>query len=463
MTIARATHTAQADRRISSILEGNSFTAADLPRLRRADRDLIVRRQRILANSYRLFYRLPVHVRDAEGCYIVDAEGNRLLDAYNNVASIGHANAEVRQAVERQLSRINTHTRYLHDGIVHYTEQLLHTFPAPIDKAVFTNSGSESNDLAVRIARIATGGQGIVVTTEAYHGTTDLLARLSPALAGGFVPDPAVRLVQPPDTYRAAADDVAAAFERRIAAAFEDLAEHGVRPAGLLVDSIFSSDGIFPHPNGTLAVAARAARRAGALLICDEVQPGFGRTGDHLWGFARHGVTPDLVTLGKPMGNGVPVSAVLGRGEILDRFGRDVPYFNTFGGNPVAIAAAQAVLDFIQRHGIVGHVAAVGRHLAAGLGELAQHCPAIGDIRGVGLYHGVEVVADADRRRPDSNLALGIVNDLRERGVLISVCGPHNNVLKIRPPLVFGPAEADLLVGRLAEAFAATERARSRG
>ncbi|MDR2348885.1 MAG: aspartate aminotransferase family protein [Bifidobacteriaceae bacterium] len=436
---------ARESRPLSSIMEGNCFARRDLGQLPASDQALIARREGALANCYRLFYRHPLRVAAGSGCHITDHQGNRYLDAYNNVASVGHANPAVAAAVARQLALINSHTRYLHEGIVDYAEQLLATFPAELDKVIFTNSGSESNDLAVRIAKLATGGDGVVVTAEAYHGTTDLLARLSPALGGGFVRDPAVRLVEPPDPYRQPAADLSAAFGERVAAAFADLLDCGIRPAALLVDSIMSSDGIFPQPIGTVAAAAGAARAAGALVICDEVQPGFGRMGQGWWGFARHGLVPDLVTLGKPMGNGIPVAAVVGRAEAVDAFGRQVAYFNTFGGNPVAIAAAQAVLDFIADNDLIAHAGSVGRRLRAGLDRLAGRHGMIGDVRGAGLYYGLEIVADKTTRQPDSATALAIVNGLRDRLVLISVCGPNNNVLKIRPPLVFGNADADEL------------------
>ncbi|MFT4280320.1 aspartate aminotransferase family protein [Microbacterium sp.] len=434
---------------LSSIMDGNSFRIADLDRLDPAAQQLVLRRQASLGPSYRLFYRTPVHAVSGAGAYLYDADGTRILDAYNNVPSVGHANPAVVDAVATQMRTLNTHTRYLQDGIVAYSEQLLATLPDHIGSIMFTNSGSESNDLAIRIARLWTGGQGIVVTAEAYHGTTELLSRVSPAISGGFPDDDTVRIIPAPDAYRVDADDIGAWFAERVREAFDDLLAHGIRPAAFLADSIFSSDGIYPDPRGFLAPAIDVVHEYGALFIADEVQPGFVRTGTTFWGFERHGVEADLVSMGKPMGNGVPVAALAGRPEILARFGTEVPYFNTFGGNSVSIAAAQAVLDFIQSTDLIRSVDRTGIRIRDGLLALAAGRELIGDVRGSGLYIGVDIVTDPDTKTPDSVAALGIVNALRERNVLISVAGPGNNVLKIRPPLVFGAPEADLLLETL--------------
>lgn len=446
MSLAESTSTPQ-----SSILDGNSFRIADLDRLGEADRELVIHRQRTLGPSYRLFYRTPIHAASSSGCYIYTPDGTRYLDAYNNVASVGHANPRVVEAVTAQMKRLNTHTRYLQDGILEYSDRLLATFPDEIDTVMFTNSGSESNDLAIRVARHWTGGTGIVVTAEAYHGTTELLSRVSPAVQAGFPDDPTVRVIPAPDTYRIGLESVGDWFAERVREAFDDLVAQGITPAAFLADSIFSSDGIYPAPAGYLVKAIDVVHEYGALFISDEVQPGFGRTGETFWGYQRHGVNADLVTMGKPMGNGIPVSALAGRSEVIGRFGRDVPYFNTFGGNSVSIAAADAVLRFLQEENVIASVRSIGTIINAGLVDLATRHPIIGDVRGTGLYFGVEIVSDPDSKQPDSSTALAIVNGLRDRHVLISVCGPGNNVLKIRPPLVFGPDEAALLLAALAE------------
>ena len=436
---------------LSSIMDGNSFRIADLDRLAPAEQQLVMRRQQSLGPSYRLFYRTPVHTASGSGAYLFDPEGNRYLDAYNNVPSVGHANPVVVEAVAAQMAKLNTHTRYLQDGIVEYSERLLATLPEHIGSIMYTNSGSESNDLAIRIARLWTGGTGVVVTAEAYHGTTELLSRVSPAISGGFPDDPAVRVIPAPDTYRVPTDDIGAWFADRVRDAFDDLLANGIQPAAFLADSIFSSDGIYPDPRGFLAPAIEVVHDYGAVFISDEVQPGFARTGEAFWGFQRHGVAADLVSMGKPMGNGIPVAALAGRPEILARFGEEVPYFNTFGGNSVSIAAATAVLEYIQSNDVIGSVRRTGELIRAGLRDLAVGRPAIGDVRGVGLYNGVDIVSDPETKQPDSGTALAIVNALRDRRVLISVAGPGNNVLKIRPPLVFGGPEAALLLETLDE------------
>lgn len=258
-----------------------------------------------------------------------------------------------------------------------------------------------------------------------------------------------MRIIPAPDAYRVDTDDIGAWFADRVREAFDDLLAHGIRPAAFLADSIFSSDGIYPDPRGFLAPAIDVVHAYGALFIADEVQPGFVRTGSTFWGFERHGVEADLVSMGKPMGNGIPVAALAGRDDILARFGKEVPYFNTFGGNSVSISAAQAVLDVIQSTDLIRSVDRTGRLIREGIAALAVGRPLIGDVRGSGLYIGVDIVTDPESKTPDSAAALAIVNALRERNVLISVAGPGNNVLKIRPPLVFGEPEAALLLETL--------------
>jgi 4-aminobutyrate aminotransferase-like enzyme len=272
-----------------------------------------------------------------------------------------------------------------------------------------------------------------------------------------------VRLVRSPDGYRAAGEDVGERLANDVEAAIADLRRHGVRPALLILDTIFSSDGVFAAPAGFLKPAVAAIRAAGGLFVADEVQPGFGRTGDAFWGFARHGVVPDLVTIGKPMGNGYPVAGLIARPAILEKFGRDARYFNTFGGTPVGIAAAQAVLDIIQRDHLQENAREVGGVLRQGLEALAAKYPAIADVRGAGLFIGVEIVADRAQKTPDAARTSRIVNGMRERGVLISASGPAANVLKIRPPLVFSAANAVQLLKTLDLVLAADNAGQHEG
>ncbi|MBL8772107.1 MAG: aspartate aminotransferase family protein [Phenylobacterium sp.] len=408
---------------------------------------LIARRERVLGPAYRLFYEEPLHLVRGEGVWLYDAEGAAYLDAYNNVASVGHCHLRVVDAMARQAAVLNTHTRYLTDGVVAYAERLAALFPAPLSQVMFTCTGSEANDLALRIARARTGGTGVVVTELAYHGVTQAVAELSPSLGAYVALGPNVRTVPAP---RGGDAGVAERFARDVRAAFEDLRAAGHAPSALLVDTIFSSDGVYDGPAGFLAAAAAAAREAGAIFIADEVQPGFGRTGEAFWGFQRHGVVPDLVTMGKPMGNGHPVAGLVARPEVLAPFGQSCRYFNTFGGNPVSCAVGMAVLDVIEDEGLMANAAAVGAYLKAGLETLSRRQPLIAEVRGAGLFLGVEL---AHEGRPASAAAAQVVNGLRRRRVLVSATGPHANILKVRPPLVFTREHADLFLDALDDAL----------
>jgi 4-aminobutyrate aminotransferase-like enzyme len=404
---------------------------------------LIDRRERLLGPAYRLFYETPVHLVRGEGVWLYDPDGEAYLDVYNNVACVGHCHPHVVAALARQAAVLNTHTRYLNEGVLDYAERLLATFPAGLDHIMFTCTGSEANDLAYRAARVFTGGTGFIVTKLAYHGVTSAISEMSPSLGSGITLPPHVRTVAASDLYHAGGQDVGEAFAAEVRAAIADLRAHGIEPAALLVDTIFSSDGVFADPAGFLQPAVAAIREAGGLFIADEVQPGFGRTGGGMWGFQRHGVVPDMVTMGKPMGNGHPVAAMVARHEILDVFGGRTRYFNTFGGNPVSCAVGMAVLDVIEREGLIANARDVGAVLRDGLVALAGRHALIGDVRGAGLFVGVELVSDRATKAPATRETARLVNGLRDRRVLISASGPNANVLKIRPPLVFSHANAE--------------------
>ncbi|MBN9223199.1 aminotransferase class III-fold pyridoxal phosphate-dependent enzyme [Microbacterium sp. SCN 69-37] len=441
--------------RRSTIMDGNSFRADSGSSA--TDLAMIQRRERVLGPSYRLFYEDPVHLVKGEGARLWDAHGAEYLDMYNNVASVGHAHPRVVAAVTEQALQLNTHTRYLHEKVLDYAEQLTATMPDGLEQAMFVCTGSEANDLAVRMAQVHTGGTGVIVTEEAYHGNSALTSALSPALGSGNDLDGSVRVIPAPDAYRVDTDDLGAWFAARITEAIADLESSGHRFAAFIADSLFSSDGVFADPVPFLAPAIDAVRAAGGLFIADEVQPGFGRTGTSMWGFDRHGVVPDLVTLGKPMGNGMPVAAVVGTPEVFRSFADRVPYFNTFGGNPVSIAAAQAVLDIIQDDDLPGHNARVGAELIGELNTLAASHPGIGDVRGSGLYLGIELVHDTDDlARPDGPRALAVINALRRHHILTSVAGPHSNVLKIRPPFAFAASDIDRFIAGLDAALRET-------
>ena len=428
--------------------------AGDLPP---ATKELLDRRERALGSAYRLFYDQPVTFVRGSGVHLYDADGNAYLDAYNNVPSVGHSHPHVTEAVTRQLATLNTHTRYLTDGIVSYAERLLdtHTIGPATDSpatdsspahAMFTCTGSEAGDLALRIARNHTGGTGIIVTANAYHGVTAALAELSPSLGPNVPLGPHVRVVPAPTP--------GVNFTTAVAWAISDLQRHGIQLAAFLADSLFSSDGILPDPAGFLAPIAETVHAAGGLYIADEVQAGFARTGSHMWGYQRHHVHPDIVTMGKPMGNGLPIAGLVARHDILEDFGRKARYFNTFGGNPVCTAAATAVLDILETERLPVNAATTGAYLKDSITRLAASSPALGHVRGAGLYLGVDVTSP-ETGEPSSEHASAIVNAMRQRRVLISATGPHGNVLKIRPPLCFGPEHADQFLNVLSEVLAA--------
>jgi 4-aminobutyrate aminotransferase-like enzyme len=359
------------------------------------------------------------------------------------------------QAIAAQASRLNTNTRYLHEHIVQYADELTARMPGDLSVCFFVCTGSEANDLAWQIACAASGGSGAIVTEHAYHGNTTAVAQLSPEELGSRRPENWVTTVPAPDRYRYRADGersealAGEAFAAHLDTAIATLYERGRRVAAFFVDTIYTSDGIHIAPPGYLAAAWRRVRAAGGLCIADEVQAGFGRTGDYLWGFEQQGVVPDIVTLGKPMGNGHPLAAVVTTPAIARAFAADRYYFNTFGGNPVSCAAGLAVLEVLEREGLKANAREVGVCLRARLDELQSRHASIGDVRGSGLFYGVELVVERATQEPAPEAARTIVNAMRREGVLIGRTGRHENVLKIRPPLVFSRDNANQLADAL--------------
>lgn len=408
------------------------------------------RRRRILGSALtELTYQRPVHVVRAEGVWLFDAAGTRLLDAYNNVPVVGHCHPRVTEAVVRQTRAVNTHARYLYEPLVELAERLAASMPpdSGLDTVMILNSGSEANDLAWRIATATTGHAGGIATAHAYHGVTAAISDFSPEeWPEGFRP-PAVETIPPPGSESVVDAEMSRATDR--------LAERGVSLAATFIDGGFTSDGILTPSGDEVGEIVRHTHAAGGLFVADEVQAGHGRTGEHLWSFVRYGIAPDIVTLGKPMGNGYPVAAVITRKDLVDQFAGTTRFFSTFGGNPVAAQAALAVLDVIEDEQLVEHAASVGSRLIRSLEALRERHPAIGEVRGRGLLVGVELV--------DAQLAERVVNRLREHGVLIGRTGPDDNVLKIRPPLVFDDEHADILVERLAAVLAESGRGAARG
>ena len=404
-----------------------------------------------MGSAYRLFYDQPLHLVRGEGVWLFDADGNKYLDMYNNVPHVGHCHPRVVDAISRQASTLNTHTRYLHENVLNLAERLTGKFSDDLDTAMFCCTGTEANELALRIARRCTGGTGIIVTDSAYHGNSQAIYEISTdTIPPEDVPDYVVT-VPAPDIYRGAYRDAdaGARYAANVNEALALLQSRGIKPAAFVIDTIISSSGVVAPPAGYLSRVAEIVRDAGALFVADEVQPGFGRTGRHFWGFEADGVAPDIVTMGKPMGNGHPLSAVVTRRDLVDRFSGFGRYFNTFGGNPVSCAAGLAVLDIIDSENLQQNALEVGQHLIDGLWKLADDHLCIGDVRGTGLFLAVELVTDRDERTPATELTGRIVNDLRDRGVLTGAIGPDANILKLRCPMVLTRANADFALNAL--------------
>ena len=388
-------------------------------------------RERRLSPSLRLSYDEPIQPHRGDGVWLFDNQGRRFLDAYNNVPHVGHAHPRVLAALESQSRRLTTNTRYLVDGVADYADRLTSLLPEPLSVVFFTNSGSEANDLAYRIARTVTGHRGAITSTNAFHGSTLATAALSPEELEGRQLEHWVAHVDihPP-----------LGIQARLAEVSSELAGRGESVAMVIFDTVFSSEGIFEVPEGMLQSTKTWAEQNGALLVADEVQAGFGRVGSPFWGFASDGVVPDIVTLGKPMGNGYPMGAVITSEEVAHVFAEKAHFFSTFAGSPVGCAVGMAVLDVIESEDLATNADAVGQHLKKELANLSS--PDIVDVRGPGLFVGVELSS--------AELADRVVNGLRRAGILIGSTGSRENVLKIRPPLVFRSHHADMVVEALA-------------
>jgi len=415
---------------------------------------LIEQRDRLLGPAYRLMYQKPLHFVRGEGVWLYDADGRAYLDTYNNVVSLGHCHPDVVAAITRQVATLCTNTRYLHETILELADGLLSTVEGDLSHMMLTGSGSEANDLAYRIAQVRTGGTGVIITETAYHGITDAVSKFSPTLGEGVALGAHVRTVPAPAAYRSG-PNIAGRFTRDVERAIADMKRHGIRPAMLIVDSIFTSDGILPEEPGFLKGAVEAIRRAGGIFVADEVQPGFGRTGSHMWGFQRHGIDPDIVTLGKPMGNGQPIAGLLTRHDVVEEFGKKSRYFNTFAGNAVSCAAAAAVLMVIRRDRIMDNARDVGAYLLGKVEALRARHDCLGNVRGAGLFVAADIVADRETQASDRDRTTRVVNAMRDNGVLISACGADHNILKIRPPLIFSRENVDLFVDVLDKALEA--------
>jgi 4-aminobutyrate aminotransferase-like enzyme len=411
---------------------------------------LIARRDRLLGRNMSLFYDDPVHLVRGEGVWLWDADGRKYLDCYNNVPHVGHCHPHVVEAITRQASTLNTHTRYLHEGILDYVERLTATFDESLDAAILTCTGSEANDVALRMAQAVTGKTGVIATNHTYHGNTTAVSQLSTRMppVGGFGGH--VRHVPAPDSYRPlggeGGDAFATAFAAEVEKAITSLQDtpHGF--SAIIIDPFFANEGFPDLPPGFLDKTVAAVRRAGGLIITDEVQPGFGRTGSHMWGHQHAGIVPDIVTLGKPMANGHPVGGVIANVDTINAFRKAFRYFNTFGGNPVSCAAAMAVLDVIEDENLIENARNVGEYTRDAFKRLAEKHAIIGDVRGSGLFMGTEFVLDRQTKEPATAEATRIVNAMRDRGVLMGKIGIHQCATKIRPPMPFTKDNADFML-----------------
>ena len=414
---------------------------------------LLDRRARLLGPNVNTFYDDPVHLVRGQGTRVWDADGREYLDCYNNVPHVGHCHPKVVEAICTQASTLNTHTRYLHDGILDYAEALTATFDDPLSTAILTCTGSEANDIALRMAQAVTGNTGVIATDHTYHGNTMAVAQLSAKRSqiGGRWDN--VAFVPAPDSYRplggvagmAHAHAFAAEIETQIAA----LEARGHGFSALIICPFFANEGFPDLETGWLDPAIAVVRKAGGIVIADEVQPGFGRLGTHFWGHQKLGFLPDVVTIGKPMANGHPVGAVVTSPEVMTAFRTNFSYFNTFGGNPVSAAAALATLQVIRDENLMQNAQLVGDYARAGLRDLATRHACIGDVRGSGLFFGAEMVLDRDSKAPATGFTRRVANEMRQRGVLLNFLGIHYNALKIRPPLPFSRGDADQMLDTL--------------
>ena len=433
---------------------------ADRPDARKVD--LARRRRAHLGPSLSLSYRDPLHIVRGSGSRLYDDAGRSYLDTVNNVPHVGHANRRVAEAIAHQSRILNTNTRYLHEEILTLADELLAHLPDPLEVVFLVCSGSEANELALRMARCHTGREGVVCVEGGYHGNTAGLVSISPYKfdgPGGHGAGPGVAVAALPDTYRgrfraeegpAGGRDVADLYADEVARAAAALEERkGPGVAAFIVEPILSCGGQIEPPPGYLARAFAQIRAAGGVCIADEVQVGFGRVGDAFWGFALQGVVPDIVTMGKPMGNGHPVAAVATTRSIADSFANGMEYFSTFGGNPVSCAAARAVLAELRDRDLQEHARRIGNGLLDSLRALAERHPIVGDVRGRGLFLGIELVRSRQSREPFPEACSHLINRARRMGVLLGVDGPDHNVIKIKPPMVFSEDDAALLVQTL--------------
>lgn len=421
--------------------------------LPQATKDLLARREKLLGPNMSTFYEEPLHLVKGEGVWVWDSEGRKYLDCYNNVPHVGHCHPRVVEAICKQAGTFNSHTRYLHEGILDYVEKLTGTFDDSLDSALMTCTGSEANDVAIRIARAVTGKMGIIATDHTYHGNTIAVSQLSvtnPPPGGKW---PNVKHVTAPDSYRPQGGIAGKAHGLAFAAELEqkiaELNAEGHGFSAFIMCPYFANEG-FPDLDAEwFEPVVDVVRKAGGLIIADEVQPGFGRLGSHMWSHQRNGFVPDIVTIGKPMANGHPVGGVVTRADYLAAFRKSFRYFNTFGGNAVSCAAAMATLQVIEDENLMENAKIVGAYARQKLEDMALRHECIGDVRGAGLFFGAEMVLDRQTKAPATTFTGIVANEMRRRGILFNFLGIHYNTLKCRPPITFSKQNADFLMDTL--------------
>ena len=414
---------------------------------------LIARRDGLLGAGAPLFYEEPVTIVGGEGVYLFDDGGRRFVDMYNNVPCVGHAHPRVVEAMARQAATLNVHSRYLHPGVLDYAEKLLDRHHESLTSAVFTCTGTEANEVALKMARAATGNRGILCTDSAYHGNSEEVGRLT--FARNPAPESEIRGIPFPQTYRplregASGRELTDLYLDEMRRAIDDLAGNGIALAGMLVCPILANEGLPDIPEDFMARAALVVHEAGGLFIADEVQAGFCRTG-RWWGYETNDFVPDIVTMGKPMGNGMPLSGTVASTDLVDTFRRRSRYFNTFASSPLQAAVGSAVLDVIESEGLRRNVIETGAHLRRGLEAFQETCEPMAEVRGHGLFLGVEWVSDREAKTADVDGVVAVVNRLKDKGFLTSNAGALRNVLKIRPPLCFRREHADAFLDAFGE------------
>jgi 4-aminobutyrate aminotransferase-like enzyme len=437
----------------------NLLLAIPLERFPPPERDsagTLSARRELLGKNLSISYQQPLKIVRGWMQYLYDDTGRAFLDVYNNVALVGHSHPRVVRAVQEQIALLNTNTRYLHDNLTRYAQRLTRLLPESLRVCYFVNSGSEANELALRLARTHTGREDVIVLEHAYHGHTTALIDISPYKfngPGGRGRKPWVHVAPIPDDYRGLYcrdyPQAGAKYAQHVAEILAKTRSEGRNVAAYIAETLPSVAGQIVFPPGYLAETYKHVRAAGGVCIADEVQVGFGRLGTHFWGFETQGVVPDIVVLGKPIGNAFPLAAVVTTPEIAASFDNGMEFFSTFGGNPVACAAGLAVLDVLETEHLQENALSTGRYLISRLKALQEKYALIGNVRGSGLFLGLDLVLDRKSREPAPQQASYVVNRLRERGILTGTDGPHHNVIKLRPPLVFSQADADLFVTTL--------------